>query len=390
MKPSAPVRILITGGGTGGHVYPGLAVAEALLALVPQADIRFAGTSKGLEARLIPAAGFKFSTIPASGLRGLGHKARLLFVLNFMAGVFLTTLLLVRWRPAVVLGTGGFVSAPVMTAARLLAIPCAMQEQNAIPGSTNRLVGRWSRRIYLGFGVAAKFFKPGLCRNTGNPVRESFVVATQGEHELPPDLAAFGEAGKRVLVIGGSGGAHTLNQAVQDCAESLAAIAGAAFIVQTGRREFEVIDQSVNLDQVRITAYIDDMAAVLLWADLVVCRAGAMTLAELQVVGRPAVLVPYPYATDDHQLHNALDLENAGAALVLTDDQCDGSSFAKVISELLAAPERLQSMAVNAAKMGEPLAAQNIALDVLEMVGHPLGLRLREQSDASQKTSKTS
>jgi len=153
MTLAGPVRILITGGGTGGHVYPGLAIAEALLVAAPQADIRFAGTRKGIESRLVPAAGFKLYTVPASGLRGLGHKARLLFVLNFVAGVFLTLLVLLRWRPAVVLGTGGFVSAPVMTAARILAIPCALQEQNAIPGSTNRLVGRWSQRIYLGFGI---------------------------------------------------------------------------------------------------------------------------------------------------------------------------------------------------------------------------------------------
>ncbi|MFT7700164.1 MAG: UDP-N-acetylglucosamine--N-acetylmuramyl-(pentapeptide) pyrophosphoryl-undecaprenol N-acetylglucosamine transferase, partial [Candidatus Krumholzibacteriia bacterium] len=169
MTVSTSVRILITGGGTGGHVYPGLALAEALLADAPNADIQFAGTKRGIESRLVPEAGFKLHLIPASGLRGLGHKARFLFVVNFFGGVLRSLGLMLKWRPSVVVGTGGFVSAPVMTAARLLGIPCALQEQNAIPGSTNRLVGRWSRRIYLGFGIAARYFKSVRCRATGNP-----------------------------------------------------------------------------------------------------------------------------------------------------------------------------------------------------------------------------
>jgi len=382
MTLGPPIRILITGGGTGGHVYPGLALAEAFLMAAPKAEIQFAGTKAGIESRLVPEAQFKLHFIPASGLRGLGHRARLMFVLNFIGGVLTSLSLMLKWRPAVVLGTGGFVSAPVMMAARILNVPCVLQEQNAIPGSTNRLVGRWARRIYLGFGVAAKYFKAGRCRATGNPVRRSFLQATQDPEAVPAALSAFGDPGQRVLVMGGSGGAHTLNQAVQDCAAQLTGLNGAAFLVQTGRREYETVAANVQSDQLRITAYIEDMAAALLWADLVVCRAGAMTLAELQVVGRPAVLVPYPFATDDHQLHNAQDLEKAGAALVLTDDQCNGATFAKAIKELLVSPERLHTMATAAAKLGRPKAARNIALDVLEMVGHPAGLRLMVEPEA--------
>ncbi len=371
---SPGVRVLITGGGTGGHVYPGLAVAEALQHLAPGAEIRFAGTTRGIESVLVPRAGYRLHTVPASGLRGLGNKARLLFVLNFLGGFLQSFALLVTWRPAAVLGTGGFVSAPVMTAARVLGVPCTLQEQNAIPGSTNRLVGRWSRRIYLGFGVAAKFFRAGISRATGNPVRQAFLAATE-KTGTDSELAAFGAVGRRVLVFGGSGGARTLNNAVKAAAPNLATSDNAAFLIQTGKTDFEAVHETVASDCIRVTAYIDDMAAALLWADLVVCRAGAMTLAELQVVGRPAVLVPFPHATDNHQFHNASDLEKAGAALVLSDENCDGTALAKTVGELLGDPDKLQAMATAARQLGRPAAAMGIARDLLELAGHPAGLR---------------
>lgn len=375
---SPGVRVLMTGGGTGGHVYPGLAVAEALQELVPGAEIRFAGTERGIESVLVPRAGYRLHTVPASGLRGLGNKARLLFLLNFMGGFMRSLALMIAWRPAVVLGTGGFVSAPVMTAARVLGIPCTLQEQNAIPGSTNRLVGRWSRRIYLGFGVAASYFRQGICRATGNPVRRAFVAATENtatDNDDKNELFSFGVAGTRVLIFGGSGGARTLNNAVKQAATSLPEIAEAVFLVQTGKADYEAVKSAVASPRIRVTAYIDDMAAALLWADLVVCRAGAMTLAELQVVGRPAVLVPFPHATDNHQFHNASDLEKAGAALVLADENCDGTTLTENVGKLLSDEPQLQMMAAAAKKQGRPAAATNIARDLLELAGHPAGLR---------------
>jgi UDP-N-acetylglucosamine--N-acetylmuramyl-(pentapeptide) pyrophosphoryl-undecaprenol N-acetylglucosamine transferase len=380
--------VLITGGGTGGHVYPGLAVAEALCELSKASgapvEVRFAGTGRGLEAVVVPRHGYRLHTVPASGLRGLGHRARLLFVLNFAGGLLRSLLVMVRWRPAVVLGTGGFVSAPVMTAAWVLGVPCALQEQNAVPGSTNRLVGRWSRRIYLGFGAASMFFRAGLCRTTGNPVRRAFIAATGAGAVPSPELQDFGRPGARVLVFGGSGGARTLNRAVQRAAADLAAGQETVLLVQTGRHDLAAVEAAVQqaglAARIRVTAYIDDMAAALLWADLVVCRAGAMTLAELQVVGRPAVLVPFPHATDNHQLRNAEDVEKAGAALVLADENCDGSTLAALVGELLEDPARLAAMAAAARRLGRPQAADVLARDLLELAGHPAGLRLPAHS----------
>ncbi|MEN8006924.1 MAG: undecaprenyldiphospho-muramoylpentapeptide beta-N-acetylglucosaminyltransferase [Candidatus Krumholzibacteriota bacterium] len=359
-----PVRVLITGGGTGGHVYPGLAVAGALEKLAPGSDIRFAGTSRGIESVLVPRAGYRFTTLPASGLRGLGGRARFLFLFNFFLGFFRSVLMFLVWRPRVVLGTGGYVSAPVMLAARSLGIPCALQEQNAIPGSTNRLVARWARRIYLGFPGAARYFKADRCRETGNPVRSGFLTAA-GEGN---PVAAGGV--KHLLVFGGSRGAATLNAAVVEAAAAWGGRDDLSILIQTGPAAHASVAaafDAASSERIRVVPYIEDMATELKRADLVVSRAGAMTLAELQCVGRPAVLVPFPFATDDHQLRNAEDCAAAGAAVVLKDDQCDGMTLVGLVDELLADPSRLQGMAAAAAGLARPRAAVAIAEDLLEL-----------------------
>ena len=362
-----PVRVLITGGGTGGHVYPGLAVAEAIEALAPGSEVRFAGTSRGIESVLVPRAGYRLATLPASGFRGLGGRARFLFVVNFFLGFFRSVLMFLVWRPRVVLGTGGYVSAPVMLAARMLGIPCALQEQNAVPGSTNRLVARWARRIYLGFGAAVRYFKAARCLETGNPVRSEFLVAAR---EVEPLDEA---TGNRLLVFGGSGGAATLNAAVRESAEIWCARSDLSVLIQTGPKEHAAVAAAFaagSPDRITVVPYIDDMASALKRADLVVSRAGAMTLAELQCVGRPAVLVPFPFATDDHQLRNAEDCARSGAAVVLNDDACNGAALVHLVDELLGDPARLRRMADAAAALARPDAAAVIAADLLQLTGH--------------------
>lgn len=362
----SPVRVLITGGGTGGHVYPGLAVAGALQTLAPGSEVRFAGTSKGIESVLVPRAGYRLATLPASGFRGLGAWSRFVFLGNFFLGFFRSLLMLLVWRPRVVLGTGGFVSAPVMLAARVLGIACALQEQNAIPGSTNRLVGRWARRIYLGFEGASRYFKAARCLATGNPVRSEFLT---GVREAS---GAKREAGHRLLVFGGSRGAATLNAAVTQAAAVWCARPELSILIQTGGAEHEAVAAAFSgapSDQVSVVPYIDDMASALKQADLVVARAGAMTLAELQCVGRPAVLVPFPFATDDHQLRNAEDCAAAGAAVVLKDAARDGPALVRIVDDLLDDPERLHRMAAAAEDLARPAAANDIAVDLLQLAG---------------------
>lgn len=362
---SAPLRILITGGGTGGHIYPGLAVAEALHALDPHLQIRFAGTAAGLEASLVPQAGYRLHLIPASGLRGLHGAARWLFAANFVRGVATGLVLLLRWRPRVILGTGGFASAPVMTAGRLLAVPCALQEQNAMPGSANRLLGRWARRIYLGFEAGRRYFHPDRCVHTGNPVRAAFKVRAV-ERQGP---------GRHILIFGGSRGARTLNRAVQEAAAVWGRRSDLSFRIQTGPQEAAEVKAACAAagGNFQVEPYIQDMAAALTWADLAVCRAGAMTLAEVQCMGKPSVLVPYPHATDQHQLRNAEDCARAGAARVLEDARCDGPTLISAVDALLREPGLLQAMGAAARTLARPQAAEVIALDLLHLCRHPAG-----------------
>ena len=380
---SGRLRILLTGGGTGGHVYPGLAVAEQLRKLAPESDIRFIGTRRGLEATLVPRAGWPFTAVAASGFRGLGLVARLRFLVNFALGGLESLGLLVRWRPDVVLGTGGYVSAPVIAAARLLCITCAVQEQNAIPGSVNRLVGRWARRAYLGFAGAAKWFPAGVCVATGNPVRGAMATAgqvTTGQATTGTSTRPARDPGspaRHVLVFGGSGGASTLNRAVVEAAKGWDARPGLTMLVQTGPRDHAATAAAVAAaapsGTLTVVPYIDDMATELARADLVVCRAGAMTLAELHCLGKPAVLVPFPHATDDHQVRNARDCEQAGAAVVLLDAECDGPRLSAAVESLLGDPARLAALGHAARGLGRPQAATVIASDLLALVGHPAG-----------------
>ena len=359
-----PVRVLITGGGTGGHVYPGLAVAGALEKLAPGSEVRFAGTSRGIESVLVPRAGYRFATLPASGVRGLGGRARFLFVVNFFLGFFRSVLMFLVWRPRVVLGTGGYVSAPVMLAARVLGIPCALQEQNAVPGSANRLVARWARRIYLGFAAAGRNFKADRCLETGNPVRAEFLAAATDTETTDP------RKGNHLLVFGGSRGAATLNAAVIGAAETWCARPDLSVLIQTGPKDHEAVAAAFAAepaDRFTVVPYIDDMASALRQADLVVSRSGAMTLAELQCMGRAAVLVPFPFATDDHQLRNAEDCAQAGAAVVLKDEDCDGPALVRLADELLGDPARLHRMEDAAAGLARPDAAAVIAADLLQL-----------------------
>jgi len=373
-ETARPLRVLVAGGGTGGHVYPGLAVAEAVQAAAPRAEIRFAGTRRGLEAILVPQAGYRLHTVPASGFRGLGPLARLRFLLNFAAGLVSSLWLLARWRPDVVLGTGGYASAPIMAAARLRSIPCALQEQNTIPGSANRLLARWADRIYLGFAESQQYFPEKSCLFTGNPVRASFSRGQKpstAEKEVSPCLSAnANDDGLRLLIFGGSRGARTLNNAAKGATALWQRQPCPAIWLQTGpaqKEELVAAYAEFPQDRVRVTAYIFDMPTALAWADLAVCRAGAMTLAELHVLGKPAVLVPFPHATDDHQLKNARACEEAGAAVVVTNDALTPQVLVDTVESLAEDSARLQAMGQAAAALARPEAATKIAQDLLRL-----------------------
>ena len=330
---------LFVAGGTGGHVLPALAVAEELRALDPAARIHFVGGRRGIETTLVPAHGFALTRLPAAGMRGLGPVGVLRFVLHFALGTALALFVIARQRPAVALATGGYASAAPAVACALLRRPLWLQEQNAIPGSTNRALARFCERIFVAFESARDVFG-GKGELLPNPVRRAIrESATRDAGD--EDYRAFGLNSDRftVLLFGGSRGARRLNAAFAEAWPRLRRRTDWQFLVQTGAEDFEstravVEDPEDDAPRVRVLPFIEDMAAAWRVADVVVCRAGAMTLAELAVVGRPAILVPYPHATDDHQRRNAEELAQAKAATLVLDPDLDGPRLARELGAL--------------------------------------------------------
>ncbi len=345
---------MLAGGGTGGHVFPAIAVAREIRRRRPSARVVFIGTRKGLEAVIAPREGFPIEFVPASGFVGrrAGAKARALA--DLVRGVAASRRILSRERPGAVLGVGGYASLPVLVAARLAGIPAMIQEQNSVPGIANRLGARAAKVVAAGFEAACGRF-PGRCVWTGNPVREEFFRVSAGT------------GGRRVLLFGGSQGARVLNRAIVEAAPALAA-AGVEVTAQTGERELESVRAGLApWPGIAPVAFVEGMADAFARADLVVARAGALTLAEIAAAGRPAILVPFAAATHAHQDENARVYEAAGAAVVIREVDLDGAALARTITELLADAGRLRRMGDAARKLAKPDAAARIVDLLFEM-----------------------
>jgi UDP-N-acetylglucosamine--N-acetylmuramyl-(pentapeptide) pyrophosphoryl-undecaprenol N-acetylglucosamine transferase len=356
-----PLRVVIAGGGTGGHLYPGIAVARELLRRVPDARVTFAGTARGIEARVVPREGFELDVLRSAGLKGksIGALARGLALVPL--GGFDALAILSRRSPDVVIGVGGYSSGPVVLAAALRRIPTLVHEQNAVPGLTNRLLARVVSAAAVTFESTAPFFGRRAIV-AGNPVRPEFFAGS-----ADPGAAA---GGPRVLIFGGSQGAHAINVAMVAAAPHLAAVArGLAITHQTGERDLEMVRagyRSAGLDAA-VEPFLYAMDREMNAADLVVSRAGSTTLAELAASGRPALLVPLPTATDDHQRRNAEVVAAAGAAEVLDQRTLTGDVLAARIAALVSDRARLQRMASAARTLARPGAAAAIVDRVLEL-----------------------
>jgi UDP-N-acetylglucosamine--N-acetylmuramyl-(pentapeptide) pyrophosphoryl-undecaprenol N-acetylglucosamine transferase len=355
------MRMIVAGGGTGGHLFPGLAVAEATAA--GGDAVLFVGSDSGIEARIVPTTRFPFRPIAIRGLRGRGWRGALDLVVRLPAAVVRAARIVAEFRADVVLGVGGYASFPVVVAAWLRGVPAVLTEQNARPGWTNRLLAHLAKRVCTTFPESAAYFPRGKSVQTGNPVRP-LSAASAAERK-----------GFTLLVFGGSQGAHRINQALHEAAGVLAAaIPDLRILHQTGARDEAWLrerysDLGVTAE---VSAFIDDMGAAYAAADLVVCRAGATTVAELTTLGLPAVLVPYPFAADDHQRANAAILAERGAAVLVLDRELDGGRLASVVTELAADRQRLGHMAEEAKRLGVPQAAARV-LEVCRQVGGEVG-----------------
>ena len=351
-------RLVVAGGGTGGHLYPGIAVARE--AQRDGGEALFIGTEQGIEARVIPREGLALATIRAGKYMGVGMTDKIKTLGTIPAGVFSSMRILKEFRPDAVMGVGGYASFPAVCAAKLLGLPVAIQEQNAYPGLTNRMLGRFAGRVFLGFAGAARFFPEGRSVFTGNPVRAELLAA-----DRTSSLAKFGlkDGMTTVLVFGGSGGAHTVNRSVSESLPLLAGIKGKAqFIHQTGEKDLKMVEAayaSSGFNSITMP-FIYEMAEAYACADLVVCRSGALTLAEITALGKPAVLVPYPFAANNHQELNARELEKAGAARVVRDNEATSERMAEEIAGLVNDAALLADMSSKARALGRPSAARDV------------------------------
>ena len=369
------MKVLIAGGGTGGHIYPGIAVAEELKRLSPETRVLFVGGDRGLEGRVVPEAGFELATIPA---RGLPRKAlwRVPGALLANAGAFAKAMGIVRsYAPDVVLGTGGYVSAPVVVAAWLARRPVILQEQNAVPGLTNRLLARVADEVHVAFTESRSWFaRKDRLKLSGNPVRRMILSGDRRQA-----LARFGlsEQAATVFVFGGSRGARRINEATLDAMARLRGGLQAQFILQTGKEDFAWAKERAEKEQLPVTVvpYLTHIHEAYAAADLVVCRAGAMTLAEIAACGVPAILVPYPFAAYDHQVTNAQNLAERGGAVMILDADLTGERLATEVQRLVKDRPTLIRMSSNARRFARPDAAERIAKSLLDWASRPKGAK---------------
>lgn len=353
------MRILIMAGGTGGHVFPGLAVAEELR--TQGHEVIWLGTERGLESRLVPAADVPMEVITISGLRGKGIIALLLAPLHLLRALWQSLVIIWRLQPDVTLGMGGFVSGPGGAATWLLRLPLCIHEQNSVAGMTNQLLSRVARRVMSAYPDA--FAADARAEVVGNPVRREL-------HALPEPQERLANRGDRLhlLILGGSQGARRLNQVVPAALGQLIQRLPLEVLHQSGSADRDLVQRNYRTLGVtaEVPAFIDDMVAAYSWADLVICRAGALTVTELAAVGLASILVPYPHAVDDHQTGNANWLSEHDAAVLIAETDLTPGYLAEQLLELGQDRNRLQAMAVNARHLAQPDAAARVAAICLE------------------------
>lgn len=354
------MRAILAGGGTGGHVIPALAIANELQRAYG-AEVLFIGTARGIENRLVPAAGFSLRLIEVGALNRVSLATRLKTSLGLPGAVWAARRMLSEFQPDVVIGVGGYASGPAMLAAIVKGIPTLAFEPNVVPGFANRLVARWVSAAAVHFEETAKYFR--RAEVTGVPVRNAFF-------EIPEKVPVEGRP--TLLVFGGSQGAHAINQAMMQCLpELLKQVPGIHIIHQTGERDYRDTQAAYQRAGVscEVSAFINDMPAIFARADLLLCRSGASTVAEIAAAGKPAIFVPFPRAADDHQRVNAQALERAGAAVVLEETKLDQVWLVESVSALLGDSPRLRRMSGAARGLSHPNAARDIGAMAAELAG---------------------
>ena len=360
---------MFAGGGTGGHLYPAIALADEVKKQRPEADVLFVGTKGRIESRVVPDRGYPFASIRVTGLQRRVSLRTLMFPLTLMIAMVQSFVLIRKFRPDVVVGTGGYVCGPPVFVATLLGIPTLIQEQNSYPGVTTRILAKRVNEVHITFEGSRRYFKrTDNVKLSGNPVRVAIGTISREE-----GARFFGvSAGQRILLVaGGSLGAASINRAVLTIVPDLAS-AGVQILWATGVQDHAAIEQAVGAftagvrGLVHLQPYIENMEYALGACDLAVCRSGATTLAELMQAGVPSILVPYPHAAADHQTENARAMVNQGAAVMCRDSDLK-LALLLTIKDLLGSPERLRAMSAHARDMSKPHAAEALAGALLHL-----------------------
>ena len=357
------MKILIAGGGTGGHLFPGVAIAEEFRRRNEANKVLFIGTKRGLEARVLPQIGFALETLEVEGIKGRGIARSLSALMKIPRSLIQSRRIIRGFEPDVVIGVGGYASGPAVLAARFMGVPTAIAEQNAIPGETNKILGRFADRIFVSFPETTRSFRPDRIRVTGNPIRAAITGAQRRERKTGEP---FG-----LLIFGGSQGAHRINLAVLEALPHLGDLKGKIRIIhQTGKDDLEMVKKEYSNQAVEanVLPFITDMASAYGQADLLVCRAGATSIAEITASGKAALFIPFPFAVNDHQTKNAELLVNRGAAEMIPERDLTGESLSGIIRRLAGEPGKIEEMERNAAGLGNARAAADIVDECMALV----------------------
>lgn len=369
------MKLIIAGGGTGGHLFPGIAVAEEFLARDPGNEVLFVGTERGIEARSVPAAGYRLELISAAGIRGKRGLSQVSGIAKMFYGYAQSRKILKNFRPDLVLGVGGYASLPMVLAAGGMRIPHFIHEQNAIPGQTNRLLARFADQVFITLQESARYFPQDKILLTGNPLRRQILdMVKRVNNNATPDAANCDRNdGKtvRLFIFGGSQGAHAINMAMIEALPLLANSPVKLEIThQTGEKDCDEVAGAYRTAglNANVTKFISDMASEYAKADLIICRAGATTIAEVTACGKCCLFIPFPHAVDDHQRKNAEALLKKEACFMLIEHELSGERLAKTICELTQDNETLKATGQLAFSLARLDAAQIIVDEMTKTV----------------------
>jgi len=368
-KSSAPLRIVIAGGGTGGHLFPGIALAQEFTARNPNNRLLFVVTGKPFETTALSKAGFAHKRITSEGIKGRGLWNQTKSILKIPKGIFESVMILRQFRPDLVIGVGGYSAGPLVAGAWLLGIKIVLHEQNILPGITNRILSRLADRIYVSFDDTQTGLNPKKVLYTGNPVRKEILQFAKNQKGFEIDDSKQKQH-FTILILGGSQGAHSINMALLETMDKIKEKDKFFFIHQTGLNDETRVRNAYELYSMscRVQTFFNDMARQYQKADLVICRAGATTVAEIKAIGKGVIFIPFPFAADNHQVLNARSMEKAGAAEMILEKDLNAKSLFERINFYASSPDSLHKMASRAKDLGRSDAAETIVDDCYKLV----------------------